>query len=193
MAQKAGVEPGLLLGGGFLVSAILILIFFGATILTVIITVVYPATKSIKAIESKDNEEDDKVWLTYWIMFGIFSLLDEFGGIVLSFIPLYFYVRLVIFIFLMAPQTQGASLLYKTLVKPLLSQHKDKIQRFIDEIKGSASDLSQEAKQAALKELNDPNKLLKAAAAAQQVSEALKENTSVNEWEIVLKQLISNK
>lgn len=174
LAKKAGVEPGLILGGGLIVSALLILIFFGATILTVVITVVYPATKSIQALESS-GDDDDKVWLTYWIMFGIFSLLDEFGGILLSFIPLYFYVRLAFFIFLMAPQTQGASLLYKTLVKPILSQHKDRIQAFIDEVKGSASDLSKDAKAAAMKELNDPNNLMKAMNATQQLNQKLNE------------------
>lgn len=175
VAKKAGVEPGLILGGGLFVSSILILIFFGATILTVVITVVYPAVKSIQALETNDTEDDDKVWLTYWIMFGIFSLLDEFGGILLSFIPLYFYVRLAFFIFLMAPQTQGASLLYRTLVKPILSQHKERIQSFIDEVKGSANDLSKEAKTAAMKELNDPNNLMKAMNATNELNKKMNE------------------
>jgi receptor expression-enhancing protein 5/6 len=74
----------------------------GAAILTVIITVVYPAVQSIKALESKEGD-DDKTWLTYWVVFGVFTLLDEFVGFILEYIPFYFYLRLAFFLYLMAP------------------------------------------------------------------------------------------
>ena len=137
ISKKAGVEPGVLLGAALLVSSLVIIICFGWVLLTVIMTVVYPSVKSIQALETKDTDEDDKYWLTYWILFGIFTLLDSFGGIVLNFIPFYPYLKLLFFIYLMHPKTQGAAFIYSTFVKPILSQHKDKIQRFIDEIKGS--------------------------------------------------------
>ena len=108
----------------------------GGTILSVVFTVVYPAYKSIKALETKDDEDDDKVWLTYWCVFGIFSLVDEFGGIILSLIPFYYYIRLIFFIWLMHPSTQGATVVYKSVLKPLLEKNKDKIEKFIDEVKG---------------------------------------------------------
>ena len=130
---------------------------------------VYPSIQSIKAIESK-GEDDDKEWLTYWTIFGIFSLMDEFGTIILSFIPFYYYIRLALFFFLMAPQTKGALTIYKYFVGPILKQHKDKIQLFIDEIKGSASEVSAAAKESAassLKDLNKPENLMKAASYAQ--------------------------
>ena len=169
----AGVEPGVILGGGVLLSALIIFFLFGATILTVVITVVYPAFKSIKALESKEDDTDDKEWLTYWTMFGLFTLFDEFGGILLSFIPFYFYVKLVFFIFLMAPQTKGALKLYEIIVGPLLRQHKDKIQNLIDEVKGSAGDVAQGVKEQAMKEMNDPANLLKAAAAAKSAQDQI--------------------
>lgn len=114
---------------------------FGATILTVVLTVLYPAVQSIKAIESV-GEDDDKEWLTYWLIFGVATLADEFAGCILSFIPFYFYVRLGFFVFLMAPQTKGALFLYKNFVGPLMRNNKAAIQNFIDEVKGSASDVS---------------------------------------------------
>ena len=56
------------------------------------------------------------------------TLLDEFGGFLLSFIPFYFYVKLAFFVWLMAPQTRGAELFYKNVLKPILVANKDKIE-----------------------------------------------------------------
>jgi len=47
IAAQAGVEPGVILGGLLLVSLLVTFILFGATILTLTITVIYPAFKSI--------------------------------------------------------------------------------------------------------------------------------------------------
>lgn len=126
LSKKAGVQSGVILAGLSFVGSIVILVLFGATILSVVFTVVYPSIQSIKAIESK-GEDDDKEWLTYWTIFGIISLLDEFAGIILSFIPFYFYIRVLLFVFLMAPQTKGALTIYKYFVGPILKQHKDSI------------------------------------------------------------------
>jgi receptor expression-enhancing protein 5/6 len=105
LSKMTKVEPGYFLGGGIILSALIILITMGGTILSAVITVVYPSFKSIKALESKENEEDDKIWLTYWCVFGISTLVDEFAFILLSFIPFYFYIKLGFFLWLMAPQT----------------------------------------------------------------------------------------
>lgn len=162
LSKKAKVDTGVILAAILVVASVLILVLFGGTILTVVFTVVYPSIQSIKAIESA-GENDDKEWLTYWTIFGLFHLVDEFGGYLLSFIPFYFYIRLAFFVFLMAPQTKGALTIYKYLVGPVLKQYKQSIQDFIDEIKGSASDVASAAKDQALKEMNNPANLMKAA------------------------------
>ena len=89
----------------------------------VVLTVVYPGVQSIKALESKNNDEDDKVWLTYWVVFGIFTLLDEWLGFLLAYIPFYFYIRLGFFLYLMLPQTKGAKTVYEKGLRPLLQQN----------------------------------------------------------------------
>mmetsp|Transcript_8181 Transcript_8181/g.7599 ORF Transcript_8181/g.7599 Transcript_8181/m.7599 type:complete len:134 (-) Transcript_8181:203-604(-) len=131
--------------GGIVVSSLLILIFMGGVILTVIFTVVYPGYKSIKALETKDSDDDDKIWLTYWCVFGVFSLVDEFGGVLLSLIPFYYYIKLALFIWMMNPTTQGSNVIYKSVLRPLLLQHKDRIQKFINEVKGEAMNFAKEA------------------------------------------------
>ena len=103
LSQKTKVEPGYFLGGGLLLSALIIVFTMGGTILTAVITVVYPGFKSIKALETKGDDNDDSVWLTYWCVFGMFTLLDEFAFILLSLIPFYFYIKLGFFLWMMAP------------------------------------------------------------------------------------------
>lgn len=117
----------------------------GGTILTVVLSVVYPAYKSIKALQTEDTEDDDKIWLTYWCVFGIFTLLDEFLGFLLSMIPFYYYIKLGFFVWMMHPSTKGATVIYRMILKPLLEKHKDSIEKFIAEVKGSALDAAKEA------------------------------------------------
>ncbi len=170
LRDKTGVEEGFIILGALVLSVLLILIFMGGTILSVILTVVYPAFKSIKALETK-GDDDDKIWLTYWCVFGIFSLVDEFGGIILSLIPFYYYIRLVFFVWMMHPSTQGATTVYKTVLKPLLSKNKDKIEKLIKDITGGASSAMKEGASFAAKELSKPEHLITAASYASQAKE----------------------
>jgi len=165
LSEKTKIQPGYFLGGAFALSALIILVLFGGAILSAVLTVVYPAFKSIKALESKETEEDDKIWLTYWVVFGTFTLLDEFAFFILNLIPFYWYIRLGFFVWLMAPQTQGALVIYRSVLRPLLTQHKDKIQRMIDDVKGTASSVAQEAKRQAQAEMSKPENLSKLASA----------------------------
>ena len=173
LSKKAGVSSGILLAGLLLVGGVFVFIFFGATILTLSFTVLYPSIQSIKAIESK-GEDDDKEWLTYWTIFGVFSLIDDFGGFLLQFIPYYSWFKLALLVYLMAPQTKGAMTLYTYLVSPVLKQHKDKIQAFIDEIKGSAAEAAQAAKDKAKQEMSNPANLVKASNLYNEAQEQMK-------------------
>lgn len=47
---------------------------------------------SVKAIESA-NKEDYTQWLTYWVVYGVFVLAEIFTDVLLSWIPLYWFVK----------------------------------------------------------------------------------------------------
>lgn len=161
-ARNAGIESGVIVAAAGLVLSLITLCVLGATILTLAITVLYPAAKSIQALETQSTD-DDKEWLTYWIIFGIFTLLDDFAGFILNMIPYYFWIKLVFFIYLFAPQTKGSLVIYNKVVKPLLDQYKDKIEGLISDIKGSAGDVVNQAKKEALKQVQDPKNFAKVA------------------------------
>ena len=44
---------------------------------------------SIKAIESY-KKDDDTQWLTYWVVYGYFSIVEFFSDIFLSWFPFYY-------------------------------------------------------------------------------------------------------
>ena len=77
-------------------------------------------------------------------------------------IPLYFYIRLGFFVYLMAPQTKGALVLYKNVVKPILEKNHQHLNGFINEVSSSANDVIADAK----KSLNGGKTTTAGAAAA---------------------------
>ena len=62
------------------VSAIVLDI--GASFFTRLIGVGYPTFKSIIALESPSTD-DDKQWLTYWCVYGLLAVLDEYSAFIL--------------------------------------------------------------------------------------------------------------
>ncbi len=96
---------------GFIVFGI------GQSILTNLIGVAYPVFMSFHALES-DGANDDTQWLTYWVIFGIFTILDQFAGFILQMIPFYYVLKVATLIWLFHPATHGATYVYFNYVRP---------------------------------------------------------------------------
>jgi receptor expression-enhancing protein 5/6 len=84
---------------------------------------------SFIALES-EGEDDDKQWLTYWVCYGAFNIVDQFAGIILQFIPFYYFLKTGFLIFLFHPSTLGATMVYNTYVLPLMKEHEGKIMEY---------------------------------------------------------------
>ena len=151
-AEKLKVNPGLILGGILSVVFLIIMCIKGWAIVMTCITVLYPAVHSIRAIESPE-EDDDKVWLTYWMVFGVLTVAETFLGFIFYFIPYWGWIRLILFIWLLLPQTQGSATVYNAVVKPLLQANKQLIEDWVNKAKEAAEQAAAEARE---KALNDP-------------------------------------
>jgi receptor expression-enhancing protein 5/6 len=132
----------LVLGGGF---TLFMMIFcgIGAGSLCSIIGFVYPAFKSLQAIESKVRGEDTQ-WLIYWVVYCFFSMIEIFTDFLLYWIPFYYAFKLAFLLWLFLPQTKGAKFLYDSFLKDFLKKNESKIDAALDDAKRTASSLSAE-------------------------------------------------
>lgn len=147
-AASLKVNPGLLLGGIVAIAFLILMLLKGWLIVMTFITVLYPALHSIRAIESP-AEDDDKMWLTYWMVFGVLNVAETFFGFIFWFIPYWQWVRLLLFVWLLLPQFKGAKVVYDSIVRPLMERNKDLIRHWIEKAKQASAAAAEEARKAA--------------------------------------------
>mmetsp|Transcript_6355 Transcript_6355/g.12149 ORF Transcript_6355/g.12149 Transcript_6355/m.12149 type:complete len:162 (+) Transcript_6355:448-933(+) len=97
----------------------LLYILGGAKLLSDLLGFTYPAYASFKAIDSADPN-DDTQWLTYWVVFACFSIVESAASFVVSWIPFYFFVKLGFLVWLYHPATMGAVVVYTQLIRPFV-------------------------------------------------------------------------
>ena len=108
----------MVLGAVLFVSGLLLLLLNGFAIVVTCYTVIYPGLLSIRAINST-GKNDDKTWLTYWLIFGILHVAETFLGFIFYIIPYWFFIRIGLFVWLV--QFNGSETLYRTVVRDLLN------------------------------------------------------------------------
>ena len=130
VSQKTGFD-GKMITGILAVCAVLTFINLFGKYITCIVGVTLPAYWSIKAIESPEFD-DDKQWITYWAIYGIFTLIDQFANIVLRIIPFYFVIKILFLIWCFMPNTMGALFIYNRIVGPYFRKYENKIDQKIE-------------------------------------------------------------
>jgi len=65
---------------------------FGAQLVCNSVGFLYPAYMSIHAIESHKKDDDTK-WLTYWVVFALFSVIEYFADLIVGWFPLYWLIK----------------------------------------------------------------------------------------------------
>ncbi|CAM9566653.1 unnamed protein product, partial [Chrysoparadoxa australica] len=124
--QKTGIPKQYLLLGASL-SLVLVLLFgFGAGLLCNLVGFVYPAYCSFQAIET-EGLADDAQWITYWVVYAFFTVLEIFSNTIIKWIPFYYTLKLSLLLWCMLPATQGASFLYESFLKDLVSSKPSKV------------------------------------------------------------------
>ncbi|KAI5450037.1 ER membrane protein DP1/Yop1 [Naganishia albida] len=109
-----------------MVGSFIFLIFFNlfglASPVSNLIGWALPAYLSCGALESP-GKDDDKQWLTYWVIFGLLNFLESAGlRVILYYLPFYFLFKTLFTIWLMLPSTRGAEVLWRTFVQPMYRQ-----------------------------------------------------------------------
>jgi receptor expression-enhancing protein 5/6 len=117
--DRIGVPRGVVgLAAGF---GLLLFVFIltGPQLFGELVGVLYPLFSSLKALERLEQRSESTQWLFYWIIFGVFSLLESFEAIT-HFLPVFFTIKIVFLIWAQHPQTRGAEFLYHR-VSPVIT------------------------------------------------------------------------
>ena len=86
---------------------------------------IYPTYASFQAIETH-RKDDDTQWLTYWVVYATFTVLESFVEVILFWFPFYYSFKFGFLIWLFLPNTQGARFLYKNFVRPMFNDAESK-------------------------------------------------------------------
>jgi len=76
-----------------------------------VIGFLYPMYGSFLAVEDGDKDQALK-WVKYWMVFTSFTMFEYFGYSVIHWIPFYVIAKIIFFIWLVNPVTQGFQLGY---------------------------------------------------------------------------------
>lgn len=127
-AEKLSGVKRIYLAQGFIAFlALYLIIGSGAQFICNLIGFVYPAYKSLNALET-DQGDDDKKWLTYWVVFAGFSVGDFFSGIFLSWFPFYWLVKVGFLLWCSADTpVNGSTIIYSFIIRPIFLKNKDKL------------------------------------------------------------------
>ena len=108
-----------------ILSTTLLTVFGGAKLLVDLLGFVYPAYMSFKSMESSASE--DTQWLTYWVVFSFFSITESIFGFVTLLIPMYFWLKIAIIVWMWYPATRGAQTIYEQLLRPVIVPFLEKV------------------------------------------------------------------
>jgi len=105
---------------GMVVFVLLWLAFgWGAQLLANTIGFLYPAFCSLLALQSY-NKKDDAQWLTYWVVFASFSVIEFFADFVSGMVPFYWVCKCLLMVWCMAPtEDNGSAVIYAFIIRPL--------------------------------------------------------------------------
>jgi len=141
--KKTEINPKVLVGG-LVVALILTTTKWFSSYVTCLVGVLCPTYLSLKAIESPEDD-DDKQFLTYWVVYGLFSVIDIFTAFLIKVIPFYYTFKLGFLIWLFMPNFKGAVFVYNKLVGPLFRKYEGKFDSGVDKIINRGEKIAEKA------------------------------------------------
>ncbi|KAH9953737.1 TB2/DP1, HVA22 family-domain-containing protein [Russula dissimulans] len=104
------------------------LLYLTSRLVSGIAAFLYPGYASFKTLSQRPaSEEDLERWLMYWSVLACAIGVEYLAGWLVSWIPFYHLFKILFLLYLVLPQTRGASYLYQTQLDPILRAHEHQI------------------------------------------------------------------
>lgn len=125
--QKTGVDRLYIFFGLVAFTGLYLVFGFGAELVVNTIGFVYPAYMSMKALETPMKDDDTK-WLTYWVVYACFSIVEYFSDFIVGWCPLYWLMKCIFVVWCFLPSDYNGSLiLYHRIIRPYYQKHHSRI------------------------------------------------------------------
>lgn len=146
LEKKVGISKVYLFLGLMGLFALAVLVSNLAPLLVNVVGWLYPMLASIHALHTADTK-DDTLWLTYWVVFGAFAVAEYFTSFILYYIPLYFAFKLAFLVWLMAPYSKGAVVMYDKFIRPNYLAGKEKLMAGQDKLANAINQVLEKEKE----------------------------------------------
>ena len=141
--KRSQINPKVLIGG-LGVSLILTTTKWFSSYVTCLVGVLCPTYLSLKALESPE-EDDDKLFLTYWVVYGLFTVFDTFTSFLINRIPFYYTFKLAFLIWMFMPNFKGAIYVYNICIGPLFRKYEGKFDKGFQKILNKGEKITDKA------------------------------------------------
>lgn len=99
----------------------LIVFNLGGQLLTNIAGFLIPGYYSLEALFTT-SKTDDTQWLTYWVVFALFTVIESLVSVVYWF-PFYYTFKFVFLLWLSLPAFKGADIIFRSFLSPTLGRY----------------------------------------------------------------------
>ncbi|XP_024886333.1 receptor expression-enhancing protein 5-like isoform X1 [Temnothorax curvispinosus] len=135
---KTGIDRLYIFVGSLMLLALYLVFGLGQQLVCNIVGFVYPAYQSMKALESPKKEDDTK-WLTYWVVFAVFTIIEFFSEYIVCWFPVYWLFKCIFYVWLMAPtEYNGSLILYRRVIRPKFIQYQPGLDRLLSNARDTA-------------------------------------------------------
>jgi receptor expression-enhancing protein 5/6 len=88
----------------------------------------------------------DIQWLTYWVVFSAFHVVEYFADFIAGWVPFYWLSKVLFLVWCMAPlESNGSKIIYSSVILPLFRKHHGTIDSAISKAGDKAGDLFDKA------------------------------------------------
>jgi len=137
--KKTGANKNLTFGLLVALALVSLVVGYAAQLLSGLIGFLYPAYHSIRALHEEQKKEQIR-WLTYWVVFSFFHVLEFFSDHLVWWLPAYWLAKTLLLLWCMAsPPYSGSEFIYARGIRPLYISYHGEIDSAVNQARNKAA------------------------------------------------------